>query len=86
MSNKHLQEIDQAIAEISSSAHMDIDEAKDFIYLYLETQIKSNAYQQLYDDNVEGVFTQTAHKLNIPLGELKTTIYDIVSKQYPHSA
>ena len=75
------QKIDQAIAEIAGFAHMDVEEAKEFIYLYLESQIKDQYLQKLHDENVEGVFTQTAKELQIPLDKLKTTIYDILSKQ-----
>jgi len=75
------QKIDQAIAEIAGFAHMDVEEAKEFIYLYLESQIKDQYLQKLHDENVEGVFTQIAKELQIPLDKLKTTIYDILSKQ-----
>ena len=60
---------------------MDVEEAKEFIYLYLESQIKGQNNQKLHDENVEGVFTQTAKELEIPLDELKTMLYDILSKQ-----
>jgi hypothetical protein len=60
---------------------MDIEEAKEFIYLYLGSQIKGQNHQKLHDENVEGVFTQTAKELKISLDELKTMIYDILSKQ-----
>jgi hypothetical protein len=81
MSDIHLQKIDQAIAKIAGFAHMDGTEAKEFIYLYLESQIKGQNHQKLHDENVEGVFTQTAKELKIPLDELKTMLYDILSKQ-----
>ena len=85
MSDIYLQEIDLAIVKIAGFAHTNIEEAKDFIYLYLETQRRGNGYQRLHDENVEGVFSQTANELNLPIDELKTAIYDIVSKQYPHT-
>jgi hypothetical protein len=81
MSDIQLQKIDQAIAQIAGFARMDVEEAKEFIYLYLESQLKDQYLQKLHDENVEGVFTQTAKELQIPLDELKTTIYDILSKQ-----
>jgi hypothetical protein len=81
MSDKHLQNIDQAIAKIAGFAHMNVEEAKEFIYLYLESQIKGQKHRKLHDENVEGVFTHTAKELNIPIDELKTTIYDMLSKQ-----
>ena len=81
MSDIHLQKIDQAIAKIAGFAHMDVAEAKEFIYLYLESQIKGQTHQKLHDENVEGVFTQTAKELKISLDELKTMLYDILSKQ-----
>ena len=60
---------------------MDVAEAKVFIYLYLESQIKGQNHQKLYDENMEGVFTQTAKELNMPINELKTKIYDMLSNQ-----
>ena len=81
ISDKHSKKIDQAIAKIAGFAHMDVAEAKEFIYPYLESQIKGQTHQKLHDENVEGVFTQTARELKIPLGELKTMLYDILSKQ-----
>ena len=81
MSDIQEQKIDQAIAEIADFAHMDVEEAKEFIYLYLDSQIKDQYLQKLHDENVEGVFTQTAKELQIPIDELKTAIYDILSKQ-----
>ena len=80
MLDKHSQNIDQAIAQIAIFAHMDVEEAKDFIYLYLET-IQRTKPQKFDDENIEGVFTNTAQELNIPIDELKTKIYDILSKQ-----
>ena len=81
MFDKHSKNIDQAIVQIAGFAHMDVAEAKEFIYLYLESQIKGQNHQKLHDENMEGVFTQTAKELNIPIAELKTRIYDILSKQ-----
>jgi hypothetical protein len=81
MFDKHSKNIDQVIVQIAGFAHMDVEEAKVFIYLYLESQIKGQNHQKLHDDNVEGVFTQAAKELKIPLDELKTMLYDILSKQ-----
>jgi hypothetical protein len=81
MSDIQGQKIDQAIAQIAGFAHMDVEEAKEFIYLYLESQLKDQYLQKLHDENVEGVFTQTAKELKIPPEKLKTTIYDLLSKQ-----
>ena len=81
MFDKHSKNIDQAIVEIAIFAHMDVAEAKVFIYLYLESQIKGQNHQKLYDENMEGVFTQTAEELNMPINELKTKIYDMLSNQ-----
>ena len=81
MLDKHSKKIDEAIVQIAGFAHMDGEEAKEFIYLYLESQIKGQNHQKLHDENVEGVFTQTAKVLKIPLDEFKTMIYDILSKQ-----
>ena len=82
MFDKHSKNIDQAIVQIAGFAHMDVAEAKVFIYLYLESQIKGQNHQKLHDENMEGVFTKTAKELNIPIAELKTKIYDILSKQH----
>ena len=76
--------MNQAIAQIALFAHMNIEEASEFIYLYLDSQIKGQNYQKLNDENVEGVFSQTANELNIPIDELKTKIYDLLSQQNPH--
>ena len=84
MTNKHLQKINQAIAKIAGFAHMDVEEASEFIYLYLDSQINGQNHQKLHDENVEGVFTQTAKELKIPPNELKTLTYDLLSKQHPH--
>ena len=84
MFDKHSKKIDEAIVQIAGFAHMDVTEAKEFIYLYLESQIKGQNHQKLHDENVEGVFTQAAKELKIPPNELKTTIYDLLSKQHPH--
>ena len=81
MFDKHSKNIDQAIVQIAGFAHMDVEEVKEFIYLYLESQIKGQNHQKLHDENMEGVFTQTAKELNMPINELKTRIYDILSKQ-----
>ena len=78
MTDKHSQKIDEAIAKIAGFAHMNIEEAPDFIYLYLDGQFKG---QDFDDENIEGVFTNTAQELNIPIDALKTQIYDILSKQ-----
>ena len=75
---KHSQNIDQAIAQIARFAHMPVEEAPDFIYLYLDGQFKGQGFD---DENIEGVFTNTAEELNIPIDSLKTQIYDILSKQ-----
>ena len=83
MTDKHSQKIDEAIAKIAGFAHMNIEEAHDFIYLYLERQAKDQDDQKEFDDeNVEGVFTNTAQELKISIGELKTKIYDILSKTF----
>ena len=86
MYDKHSQKIDQAIAEIARFAHMNREEARGFIYLYLDRQRKGQDDQKEFDDeNIEGVFTSTAQELKISIDELKTKIYDIVSKQTLHS-
>jgi hypothetical protein len=86
MLDKHSQKIDQAIAEIARFAHMNGEEAHGFIYVYLDRQLKEQDNQKEFDDeNVEGVFTNTAQALNIPIDELKATIYNIVSKQHLRS-
>jgi hypothetical protein len=86
MPDKHSQKIDEAIAQIAGFAHMNIEEAQDFIFLYLERQAKDQDNRKDFDDeNIEGVFTSTAQGLKISIDELKTKIYDIVSKQTLHS-
>ena len=57
------------------------EEAREFIYLYLERQINGQDPTGFNDENMEGVFTQTAQALNMPIADLKTMIYDILSKQ-----
>ena len=81
MFDKYSKNIDQAIVQIAGFSHMDVAEAKVFIYLYLESQIKGQNHQKLHDENMEGVFTQTAEELNMPINELKTKIYDMLSNQ-----
>jgi hypothetical protein len=83
MLDKHSLKIDEAIVEIASYAHMPVEEVRDFIYLYLERQHKGQDNHKEFDDeNMEGLFTSTAQELNIPIDELKTKIYDIVSKTF----
>jgi FtsZ-binding cell division protein ZapB len=81
-SDKHSQNIDQAIAQIAGLAHMNVEEAKEFMYFYLESQVKGQNRKELHDENVEGVFTQTATALNMPLAALKTTLYDLLRTQH----
>ena len=81
MVHKHSKEIDEAIAQIAGFAHMNGEEAREFTYLYLERQINGQDPTGFNDENMEGVFTHTAHELNIPIADLKTMIYDILSKQ-----
>ena len=63
MFDKHSKNIDQAIVQIAGFAHMDVAEAKVFIYLYLESQIKGQNHQKLHDENMEGVFTQNSPRV-----------------------
>ena len=81
MSDKHSKKIDQAIAKIAGFAHMKREEAREFIYLYLERQINGQDPKEFNDENMEGVFTNTAQELKIPITELKSMIYDLLSKQ-----
>ena len=83
MTDKHSQKIDEAIAKIAGFAHMNIEEAKDFIYLYLERQLKAHNQKEFDDENIEGVFTNTAQELNIPIDALKTKIHDILKQTKP---
>jgi hypothetical protein len=76
--DKHSEKIDQAITKIAGFAHMNGEEAREFIYLYLDRQLKGQNHKELDDQNIEGVFTTTAQELNIPIDTLKTKIYDIV--------
>ena len=83
MLDKHSLKIDEAIAKIARFGHMNIEEAQGFIYLYLDRQLKEQDDQKEFDDeNVEGVFTNTAQELKISVDELKTKIYDILSKTF----
>ena len=81
MVHKHSKEIDEVIEKIANFAHMNAEEAREFTYLYLERQINGQDPTGFNDENMEGVFTHTAHELNIPIADLKTMIYDILSKQ-----
>ena len=84
MADKYLQTMNQAIGQIALFAHMNIEEASEFIYLYLDSQINGQNHQKLHDENMEGVFTQTAQALQIPVAELKTKIYGLLSQQNSH--
>ena len=81
MSDKHSKKIDQAIAQIAGFAHMNGEEAREFIYLYLERQLNGQGPEVFNDENMEGVFIHTAQELKIPITEIKTTVYDMLSKQ-----
>ena len=85
MSDIHSQKIDQVIAQIAAFAHMNGEEAREFIYLYLERQINGKGPEVINGENMEGVFTHTAQELKIPLTEIKIMIYDMLRKQNPHS-
>ena len=80
MVHKHSKEIDEAIAQIANYAHMNGEEAREFTYLYLERQINGQDPTGFNDENMEGVFTHTAHELNIPIADLKTMIYNLLRK------
>jgi hypothetical protein len=81
MPDKYSKKIDQAIAQIAAFAHMNGEEAREFIYLYLERQINGQGPEVFDDENMEGVFTNTAQELKMPITELKTMIYGMLSKQ-----
>ena len=65
---------------------MNGEEAREFTYLYLERQINGQDPTGFNDENMENVFTNTAHELKMPITELKTQTYDILRKQNLQSA
>ena len=81
MSDIHSIKIDQVIAQIAAFAHMNGEEAREFIYLYLERQINGKGPEVINDENMEGVFASTAQELKMPITELKTMMYDMLRKE-----
>lgn len=73
--------IKKAIGQISGFAHMNLEETKDFIRVYLEGQIKKMDGKNMNDQNMEDVFSTIAQEQKMSVEELKKEIYEILSKQ-----
>ena len=54
---------------------------RNFSHNYLERQLNGQGPEVINDENMEGVFTNTAQELKIPITELKTMMYDMLRKQ-----
>lgn len=67
---------EKIIVPIAKLAYMNMAEAKDFIYVYLDMQIKQGVSKNMEDSNIEDIFVSIAEKERVSVEELKKEVHE----------